>query len=144
MKLLYTPENISELKENQIFVFGSNMAGFHYGGAAKFAFDKFGAVWGQGLGIAGQTYAFPTLHRASTETGKNDMELLNDDELEAQFKILFIKIEENPDKEFLLTKIGTGIAGIPIQIMNELFNRSYNEAVHTNLIYPIEFEKIKI
>ena len=35
MKRELTPENIQELKENQIFVFGSNMNGNHAGGAAS-------------------------------------------------------------------------------------------------------------
>ena len=52
----YTPERISELKENEIFVFGSNLAGVHGGGAARF-----GAVWGEGMGLHGQTYAIPTM-----------------------------------------------------------------------------------
>ena len=41
----YTPENIMQLKPNEIFVFGSNTLGQHYGGAAKIAHEKFGAVW---------------------------------------------------------------------------------------------------
>ena len=52
----FTPERISELKENEIFVFGSNLAGVHGGGAARF-----GAVWGEGMGLHGQTYAIPTM-----------------------------------------------------------------------------------
>ena len=57
----YTPERISELKENEIFVFGSNLAGVHGGGAARFAYERFGAVWGEGVGLHGQTYAIPTM-----------------------------------------------------------------------------------
>lgn len=45
----FTPERISELKENEIFVFGSNLAGAHGGGAARFAYERFGAVWGEGV-----------------------------------------------------------------------------------------------
>ena len=44
----YTPNFINQLKENEIFVFGSNLKGMHAGGAARVAVDKFGAVWGQG------------------------------------------------------------------------------------------------
>lgn len=51
----YTPDRISELKENEIFVFGSNLAGAHGGGAARFAYERFGAVWGEGVGLHGQT-----------------------------------------------------------------------------------------
>ena len=57
----YTPDRISELKENEIFVFGSNLAGAHGGGAARFAYERFGAVWGEGMGLHGQTYAIPTM-----------------------------------------------------------------------------------
>ena len=57
----YTPERISELKENEIFVFGSNLAGAHGGGAARLAFERFGAVWGEGVGLHGKTYAIPTM-----------------------------------------------------------------------------------
>ena len=55
MSKRYTPEIISELKDNEIFVFGSNLAGAHGGGAARAAFNKFGAVWGQGVGLQGQS-----------------------------------------------------------------------------------------
>ena len=41
---------INELSENEVFVFGSNLAGFHGGGAARAAMNRFGAVWGQGVG----------------------------------------------------------------------------------------------
>ena len=58
----YTPERIIELKPNEIFVFGSNLAGSHGGGAAQLAYKRFGAVWGQGVGLQGQSYAIPTMH----------------------------------------------------------------------------------
>ena len=46
MKSQFTPDFITELKENEIFVFGSNLEGMHGGGAARLAYDKFGAIWG--------------------------------------------------------------------------------------------------
>lgn len=58
---VFTPERISELKENEIFVFGSNLAGAHGSGAARLAYARFGAVWGEGVGLHGQTYAIPTM-----------------------------------------------------------------------------------
>jgi hypothetical protein len=57
----YTPEYITELKINEIFVFGSNLDGMHGGGAARVASKHFGAVWGQGTGLQGQSYAIPTM-----------------------------------------------------------------------------------
>ena len=55
MKKKLTPDNIQELTENQIFVFGSNMNGNHAGGAARLAVEKFGAVMGQAEGIQGSS-----------------------------------------------------------------------------------------
>ena len=57
----YTPDRISGLKENEIFVFGRTLAGAHGGGAARLAYNRFGAVWGDGMGLHGQTYAIPTM-----------------------------------------------------------------------------------
>ena len=53
MKTRFTPDFITELKENEIFVFGSNLEGMHGGGAARIAYEKFGAIWGQGVGLQG-------------------------------------------------------------------------------------------
>lgn len=52
----YTPEFITELKPNEIFVFGSNIHGYHGGGAAAIACRKLGAEWGVGEGITGPHY----------------------------------------------------------------------------------------
>ena len=57
----YTPDRITKLNPNEIFVFGSNLAGMHGGGAARLAYECFGAVWGQGVGLQGQSYAIPTM-----------------------------------------------------------------------------------
>ena len=57
----FTPDRITELKPNEIFVFGSNLAGAHGGGAARLAYETFGAVWEQGVGLQGQSYAIPTM-----------------------------------------------------------------------------------
>ena len=56
-----TPSWIDSLKENEIFVFGSNLAGMHGGGAARIARLHFGAVMGKGVGLQGQSYAIPTM-----------------------------------------------------------------------------------
>ena len=61
MVLHVTPEYITSLKPNEIFVFGSNLAGMHGGGAAHMAHKLFGAEWGVGVGPTGQCYAIPTM-----------------------------------------------------------------------------------
>lgn len=114
---------VHSLKENQIFVFGSNLAGHHIGGAAKQAFEQFGAITGKGKGLQGQSYAFPTL-------GK-DMYQLTDYELRNNVADLYFECQGNRDKEFLLTKVGCGIAGYPEEQMKALFS---NPPV--NLVLP--------
>ena len=49
MKDKFTPNYIESLEENEVFVFGSNLDGYHIGGAARIAKERFGAVWGQGF-----------------------------------------------------------------------------------------------
>lgn len=102
MEKRFTPDNIQELKENQIFVFGSNMNGNHAGGAARLAVEKFGAIMGRAEGIQGQSYAIPTLDE--------DMEKVTEEDLINYLGNLRHFANEHPEKEFLLTAIGTGIA----------------------------------
>lgn len=94
----YTPGVLSSLKADEVFVFGSNLYGHHRGGAARAAMHKFGAVWGQGVGLQGQSYAIPT-----TQGGVDTIRHYVD-----QF-IAFAK--ENTKLFFYVTRIGCGIAG---------------------------------
>ena len=104
---------ITELKENEIFVFGSNLAGLHGGGAARQAFDLFDAQWGIGEGLTGKCYAFPTLD------GKGDKR--PEEDLLESIRKFYHCAEENPQKIFLLTKVGCGIAGYQEEYMCKLF-----------------------
>ena len=108
-----TPEYITELKDNEVFVFGSNKAGQHDGGAAKVAYDKFGAIYGIGHGLVGQSYAFPTL-------GKN-LEKLDELDLKHAVTIFKYTVMRLPAVTFYLTKVGCGIAGYPEEDMKKLF-----------------------
>ena len=121
----YTPERISELKDNEIFVFGSNLAGAHGGGAAWLAFKQFGAVWGEGVGMYGQTYAIPTM-QGGVETIKPYV----DD---------FIRFaKEHPGLTFLVTRIGCGIGGFRDEQIAPLFADAINVE---NIILPMSFVK---
>jgi hypothetical protein len=108
---------ITELKDNQIFVFGSNKNGEHLGGAAKQAYEQFGAEWGVGEGLTGQSYAFPTLDE--------NMKQVSEEELIKSIDKLILTCGRYPDKEFLLTPVGTGIAGFSLEYIKELFSRFY-------------------
>ena len=61
MKQRVTSNHIERLQPNEIFVFGSNLSGHHGSGAALLAMNKWGAIWGQGVGLQGQTYGIPTM-----------------------------------------------------------------------------------
>ena len=119
----FTPERISELKENEIFVFGSNLAGAHGGGAARLAYNRFGAVWGEGVGLHGQTYAIPTM-QGGVETIKPYVD---------EF-IRFAK--EHNRLTFLVTPIGCGIAGFRDEEIAPLFTEAIDV---NNIILPMEF-----
>lgn len=106
--LEYTPENIISLGEDEIFVFGSNLAGIHAGGAARVAYERFGAVMGQGVGLQGQSYAIPTM-QGGVETIKPYV----DD---------FIDLAREWDQTtFYVTRIGCGIAGFTDREIAPLF-----------------------
>jgi hypothetical protein len=58
-----TPKKISTLKENEVYVFGSNQSGIHGKGSAKIAAERFGAKAGIGFGLEGQSFAIPTKNK---------------------------------------------------------------------------------
>lgn len=121
----FTSERIMTLKPNEIFVFGSNLDGFHGGGAARIAMDRFGAVWGQGVGLQGQCYAIPTM-QGGVETIKPYVD---------EF-IAFAG--QHPEYKFLVTRIGCGIAGFADEEIAPLFQEALNVE---NIILPKEFVK---
>ena len=108
-----SPERISELKDKEIFVFGSNLEGSHGGGAAAIAEKKFGAIWGQGVGMQGQSYGIPTMHGGVTEIKPYVDEFIE-----------FTKAHLNTD--FLVTRIGCGIAGFTEKEIAPLFAEAAN------------------
>ena len=123
MKTRFTPDFITELKENEIFVFGSNLQGMHGGGAARLAYEKFGAIWGQGVGLQGQCYGIPTMHG-----GVEDIKPYVDEFIE------FAK--SHPELTFLVTRIGCGIAGFRDEEIAPLFK----ECIEIdNVILPRSF-----
>lgn len=93
---------IEELDENEVFVFGSNLAGRHGGGAALKAL-YFGAVNQVSVGICGQTYAIPTLDENYKKLPLPVIKIYL--EQFAEYARVFSGMK------FYLTPIGTGIAG---------------------------------
>lgn len=127
----YTPEFITELSDNQVFVFGSNLGGKHNGGGAKIALEKFGAIYGQGIGMQGQSYAIPTLGFS--------FEKLSLDQIASYVKKFLYYAFINPEKEFLVTKIGCGIAGYKSQQIAPLFLQFLPLEFLSNILLPKDF-----
>jgi hypothetical protein len=115
-----TPEFITTLAPDEIFVFGSNLKGMHGGGAAYIAYRKFGAVMGQGVGLQGQSYAIPTM-QGGVETIRPYVD---------EF-IAFAK--EHPRLTFLVTRIGCGIAGFTDAEISPLFKQAHDV---DNIVLP--------
>lgn len=129
----YTPDNIQTLLPNQIFVFGSNAGGYHGKGAALLAKENFGAIYGQARGLQGQSYAVVTKKnwrepRSST---------LNEIGKELQDMILFAR--KNPDKEFLVTRVGSDKAGYSVSEIKGLF-QLLKKWIPDNVILPKVYE----
>lgn len=122
----FTPNYIIELKENEIFVFGSNLEGMHGGGAARTAVEHFGAIWGQGVGLQGKSYGIPTM-QGGIETIKPYVD---------EF-IEFAK--QRRDLFFYVTKIGCGIAGFKEEEIAPLFAEALNEE---NIALPKSFVEL--
>ena len=119
----FTPEHIAVLEPGEIFVFGSNLAGAHGGGAARAARIHFGAVMGQGIGLQGRSYAIPTM-----QGGPETIKPYIDD------FILFAK--QHPELTFLVTPIGCGIAGFQARDIAPLFASAIDVE---NIILPRQF-----
>lgn len=119
----YTPDFITHLNNGEIFVFGSNLRGLHGGGAARVAYERFGAIWGQGVGLQGSCYGIPTMH------GGVDVIKPYVDE--------FIEFAKNhTEYTFLVTKIGCGIAGFKEEEIAPLFA---NALYVDNIVLPESF-----
>jgi hypothetical protein len=107
----FTPDQIDSLSPDEVFVFGSNLAGHHAGGAARAALENFGAIYGRGTGIQGQSYAIPTM-QGGVETI-------------APYVDEFITYaKHHPEKLFYVTRIGCGIAGFRDEEIAPLFREA--------------------
>ncbi len=122
----YTPEHITQLQPHEIFVFGSNRAGIHAGGAALTAMLKFGAIPFKGNGPQGHSYAIPTMH--------------GEPEVIAPYVDQFISYAaEHPELHFLVTRLGCGIAGFSAGDIAPLFRAARDMP---NVFLPCEFAEV--
>jgi hypothetical protein len=121
-----TPEEITSLESWEIFVFGSNLAGKHDGGAARIAQENFSAESGVGEGRTGQSYAFPTLSQNGAKVTK--------EEIKESIGKLIKYANGEPNRMFLVTKVGCGIAGFDEEYMSRLFKA--RKDMPANIVLP--------
>lgn len=120
-----TPSVIYSLAPDEVFVFGSNARGMHHGGAARMAYNEFGAEWGNGEGLQGRSYAIPTMEGAQSTMLAVDR---------------FTQYAKNhPELKFMVTPVGCGIAGYDPEDIAPMFRAA---AYLENVYLPISFWKV--
>ena len=122
----FTPDRITSLRPNEIFVFGSNLGGFHGGGAAALAYRSFGAVWGQGEGLQGQSYALPTMVQTVAE-------------MQPYVDRFIACAQMHTELKFYLTEVGCGIAGFTVNEVAPLFAKALEVP---NIVLPERFFRV--
>ena len=122
----YTPEKVTSLAPEEIFVFGSNIKGMHGGGAAAFAMKHFGAEWGVGEGLTGQCYALPTMEGGI-------------DYISEKVSAFISFARQHIEYTFLVTPIACGIAGFSPQQIAPLFREAL---AMNNVVLPKSFLNI--
>lgn len=118
-------------RDDEIFVFGSNLAGRHGAGAARDAREHFGAIYGQGIGLQGRSYGIPTKdHKVQT---------LPLAEVRRHVAAFLVFAAAHPEMHFYVTPIGCGLAGFRRSQIEPLFadmtancrfSESWNEHRH--------------
>ena len=142
----YTPDDITRLKSNEVFVFGSNNRGAHGYGAAKTAVNKFGAKTGQAIGQQGNSFAIRTKmyqkdalvkYDELSEDNKKIMDRMTVEDLNA----LRLEALANPNKKYYVTEIGTKLAGRTVEQMKNFFTRMQDKfGIPDNIILPKVYE----
>lgn len=132
---IYTPDKITELPGQHIFVFGSNLQGRHGKGAAKLAYEKFGARYGEATGLQGQSYA---IYTKDLEKGSRSVTPLM---IKFQLQGLISFAIRKPNLTFWVTQIGTGEAGYTVSEIGELFA---DLEIPTNVILPRSFAEFNL
>jgi len=125
---LVSAPRITDLAPGEVFVFGSNAAGQHASGAAGTARERFGAVWGEGHGLHGQSYAIDTM----SGPGATAREIA-----------AFLEFARaHPELTFLVTEVGCGIAGYtPDEVAPHFRGAPPNVALPAAFVRLLEAER---
>jgi len=130
----YTPDDIHELRDGEVFVFGSNTGGHHGAGAALRALD-FGAQYGKGVGRYGSTYAIPTKQMPGLVT-------MSLEHIYYYVRRFAEYVADDPDSKFLVTKIGCGLAGYTVAEIAPLFYTAFEGVLPNNVVFPEDFHNV--
>jgi len=124
-------------KNNEIFVFGSNLAGIHGAGAALHAAKNFGAERSIGYGMVGRSFAIPTICRSfAIPTKDKKIKTLPISEIKSYVSLFVSFANERPNLEFFITRVGCGLAGYSDSDIAPLF-----EGIGDNCSVPYEWKK---
>lgn len=99
--------------EDEVFAFGSNLGGRHGLGAALWARKYKGAIYGQGVGRQGMSYAIPTKDA--------NLRVLSLIDIWTYVQDFVDYAKEHPELKFYVTRIGTGLAGYRISDIKPMF-----------------------
>lgn len=127
-----TPENITQVVHKEVFVFGSNLSGVHGAGAARLAYEKFGAVWNNGVGIQGQSYAIPTKSFGISRS-------LFVEEIRPYVEEFIKYATCHTGNTFFVSAIGCGLAGHTAEDIAPLFKKALEL---NNVFLPLRFHEI--
>ena len=123
------------MKQKMTFVFGSNLAGIHGAGAARFANRKLGAVWGVGEGPTGECYALPTKG--------HKIENLSLSKINFHIKKFLDHAANNLDKDYKVTCVGTGLAVWDHKDIAPLFEDAPRNCYFDELWRPFLGDKVE-
>ena len=141
---------IKHLDKNEIFVFGSNPEGRHGLGAAKFAKDKFGAIYGQGHGLQGQSYGLVTKNLKAgyydkvlkITYNKKGPRSITQEQIINNIKELYKTARKLKNKSFYVAYTSTGryLNGYNSNEMANMFNLA--KPIPRNIIFEDNFLKL--
>ena len=115
MRRTYHQDGTQPTDPDTVFVFGSNLAGIHGGGAARAAYNHFGAQWGVGAGPTGRAFAIPT-------KACNVRESLAIEQIQFHVASFLYWAQTHPDTQFFVTRIGCGLAGYTDEDIAPMFD----------------------
>jgi len=131
-----SPKLIEQLEDGQIFVFGSNDQGRHGAGAAYTALKKFGASYGRGKGLVGESYAIPTRKFIQDDSKNWQLVTLPVSEISTHINDFISFASVHKELDFLVTEVGCGHAGISHETIAPLFERAKDMP---NIFLPEKF-----